>query len=92
MAELRSLMNIGSEMEKKLTTVGITTAEELKAVGSKEAFMKLRALHPRVCLVHLYTLEGAVSDLPYNQLPEDVKQILKDYVDSFKYGHDSSTI
>jgi len=90
MAELRSLMNIGSEMEKKLTSVGITTAEELKAIGSKEAFMRVKAQYPRVCLVHLYTLEGAVADLPYNQLPEEVKQILKNYVDSLKYGHDSS--
>jgi len=92
MAELTSLMNVGKEIEKKLKSVGITTAEELKAVGSKEAFMRLKTLYPGVCLVHLYTLEGAVSDSPYNQLPEEVKQSLKDYADSFKYGQDSSTI
>ena len=84
MAELTSLRNIGKEMERKLKSVDITTAEELKMVGSKEAFMRLKFDYPKVCLVHLYTLEGAISDAPYNQLSAEVKQKLKDYSDSFK--------
>jgi len=88
MAELTSLKNIGKEIEKKLESVGIATAEELKEVGSKEAFMRLKSQYPKVCLVHLYTLEGAISDTLYNELSEDVKQSLKDYNDSFKYGQD----
>ena len=79
MAELTSLMNIGKEMDKKLKSVGITTAEELKAIGSKEAFVKLKLLYPSVCTVFLYTLEGAVSNVEYNHLPEDVKQDLKNF-------------
>jgi len=89
MAELSSLRNIGKEIEKKLRFVGIETAEELKKVGSKEAFMRLKSQYPKVCLVHLYTLEGAISDTEYNQLSEEVKQSLKDYNDSFKLGQDS---
>ena len=91
MAELTSLRNIGKEIEKKLKSVGIETAEELKKVGSKEAFMRLKSQYPNVCLVHLYTLEGAVSDTEYNKLSEGVKQGLKDYNDSFKYGQDFTT-
>ena len=37
-----------------------------------------------VCLVHLQTLEGAVSDTEYNQLPEEVKKRLKDFSDNLK--------
>ena len=84
MADLNSLGNIGNEMELKLKAVDISTAEELKEMGSKEAFFRLKLRYPGVCLVHLYALEGAVCGMEYNQLPEDVKQSLKEYSDSLK--------
>jgi DNA transformation protein len=43
MGELSKLPNIGTKLEKQLADVGITTAEELKKVGSREAW--LRILH-----------------------------------------------
>ena len=92
MAELITLPNIGKEIEKKLKSVGIASAEELKEVGSKEAYMRLKSEYPQVCLVHLYALEGAISDTEYNQLSRSVKQNLKDYNDSFKYGQDSKMV
>ena len=81
MSELTSLRNIGKEMEKKLKSVDIMTAEDLKEVGSEEAFVRLKSRYPKVCLVHLYTLEGAVADTEYNQLEEDVKLRLKEFSD-----------
>ena len=84
MTELTSLRNIGKEMEKKLKSVDISTAEELKKVGSKEAFVRLKLRYPSVCAVYIYTLEGAISDIEYNQLPEDVKQNLKNFSDGMK--------
>jgi len=79
MSELTTLRNIGKEIEKKLKFIGITTAEELKEVGSNEAFIRLKLHYPNVCLVHLYSLEGAVSDTEYNQLSDDVKKRLKEF-------------
>ena len=84
MAELNSLNNIGKEMERKLKSVDISTAEELQSVGSMEAFVKLRLRYSNVCLVHLYCLEGAISGIDYNRLPEDVKQRLKAFSDGLK--------
>ena len=84
MSELLSLRNIGSELEKKLKAVDIHTAEELKEIGSEEAFVRLKSYYPNVCLVHLYALEGAVTDSEYNQLHEDVKQRLKAFCDWLK--------
>ncbi len=84
MAELRSLRNIGSEMERKLKAVGICTAEELTQTGSKEAFFRLKARFTNACLVHLYTLQGAIDGVDYNQLPEKVKQELKVFSDGLK--------
>lgn len=81
MAELASMRNIGKELEKKLNAIGINTAEELIEIGSKEAFFRLKTRFPNVCLVHLYTLQGAVDNMEYNQLPDDMKQDLKSYSD-----------
>ena len=77
MAELTSMRNIGKELEKKLNAIGINTAEELIEIGSKEAFFRLKTRFPNVCLVHLYTLQGAVDNMEYNRLPDDMKQDLK---------------
>ena len=87
MSELTSLRNIGKTLEEKLKSVGIMTAEELIEIGSEEAYVRLKLRYPEtksMCLVHLYAIEGAVSDIEYNQLPEDVKQRLKDFCDGFK--------
>ncbi|MCL1798301.1 MAG: TfoX/Sxy family protein [Eggerthellaceae bacterium] len=84
MAELGSLRNIGKEIGRKLESVGISTAEGLREVGSREAFLRLKLHYPNVCLVHLYALEGAVAGVEYRQLPEEVKRGLKDYSDSLK--------
>ena len=77
MPELTSLMNIGKEMERKLISVGIESSEKLIEVGAKDAFLKLKQKYPKVCLVHLYTLE-------YNRLSEDTKKELKEFSDFLK--------
>ena len=76
---MTSLTNIGKEMASKLISVGIDTPEKLIESGSKEAFFKLKEKYPQVCLVHLYTLEGAVSNVEYNKLSEAKKKELKEY-------------
>ncbi len=84
MSELTSMMNIGKEMEKKLTAIGIDSPEKLIALGSKQAFVKLKQAYPNVCLVHLYTLEGAICNTEYNCLSEDKKKELKEFSDFLK--------
>ena len=84
MSELTSLRNIGKELDKKLKSINITTVNELKAVGSEEAFVRLKTLYPNVCLVHLYSLEGAISDVDYNKLSNDVKKRLKEFNEKWK--------
>ena len=84
MSELTSMANIGKEMEKKLTSVGIDSSEKLIALGSKQAFLKLKQAYPNVCLVHLYTLEGAICNTEYNCLSEDKKKELKEFSDFLK--------
>lgn len=84
MAELVSMKNIGKEIDKKLKSVGIYSADELIQIGSKEAFFRLKMKYSNLCLVHLYTLQGAIDNIEYNQLPYAVKQDLKSFSDSLK--------
>ena len=80
--ELTEMKNIGLEMKKKLNFVDINTAEELIKIGSKEAFIRLKLAYPEVCLVHLYTLQGAIDNIDFNALPQDVRKELKMFSDS----------
>lgn len=84
MSELTSMVNIGREMARKLTSVGIDSAEKLIDMGSKQAFFQLKEVYPQVCLVHLYTLEGAIQNLEFNRLSEDKKQELKAFSDCLR--------
>ena len=84
LAELTSLKNIGKEIERKLKSVGINSAEELKEIGSKDAFFRLKLKYPEICLVHLYTLEGAIDNIEYNQLSNETKKDLKEFIDQWK--------
>lgn len=59
MATLASL-GLGKTMERKLHSVGIHSAEELKAIGSRQAVFRLRAQYPSTCAVILYYLEAAI--------------------------------
>lgn len=84
MADLVSMMNLGQEMKRKLSSVGIGSCEELMAVGSKEAFRRLKKLYPNVCLVHLFCLEGAICQTEYTCLSKETKLELKEFSDSLK--------
>jgi len=84
MSELTTLKNIGKEMERKLESIGINSAEELKEIGSKETWLRLKLKYPESCLVHLYTLEGAICNIEYNQLSEETKKDLKQFIDQWK--------
>ena len=84
MAGLTSMKNIGKEMARKLTAVGVDSPKALKELGAKHAFFKLKEVYPQVCLVHLYALEGAIRGIEFNSLPEDAKQDLKEFSNFLK--------
>ncbi len=84
MAELTAMRNIGKEMARKLAAVGIETPERLAQTGAEEAFFRMKAVFPEICLVHLYALEGAVQDVEFNSLPPDRKRELKAFSDQLR--------
>ncbi len=42
-------LGLGKTMERKLHSVGIHSAEELKNIGSKQADFRLKAQYPNTC-------------------------------------------
>lgn len=84
MEELMKMTNIGKEMAKKLTAIGVDSPEKLIRIGAKQAFLQLKQEYPNVCLVHLYTLEGAICNTEFNCLPEEKKKELKEFSDFLK--------
>ncbi|MGX8834519.1 TfoX/Sxy family DNA transformation protein [Amedibacillus sp. YH-ame6] len=84
MEALDHMRNIGKEMKIKLLSIGIRSSKDLIRLGSKEVFMQLKERYPNVCLVHLYVLQGAIDNIDYDKLSEEVKSDLKQFSDSLK--------
>lgn len=84
MGEISKLPNIGAAVEGQLEQVGITTYEQLKEIGSKQAWLKIQSIDSSACIHRLYALEGAIRGIKKTQLPTDVKADLKDFYNHFK--------
>ena len=77
MGEFEKLPNIGPIVEEQLLEAGIGTPEQLKQLGSREAWLRIRASDPSACIHRLYALEGAIRGIRKAELPADVKAELK---------------
>ena len=84
MGELAKLPNIGKVLEEQLNQAGITTYEDLKEIGSRQAWLKIKAMDDTACLHRLYSLEGAILGIKKAELTTETKQDLKDFFHSFK--------
>lgn len=82
-SDLRNVKNIGKTIEKYLNEIGIFTLADLAETTSAKAFIKIREQHPEktipVCY-YLYSLEGALLNLHWNDLPSELKEELKDKI------------
>ncbi len=79
MGELSKLPNIGKTLEEQLLRAGITTPEQLRETGSREAWLRILAFDPSACYNRLCGLEGAVQGIRWHQLPGEIKGELKEF-------------
>ena len=77
--DLTLMENIGKVVAEKLIQVGITSPEELKSVGSEQAFIRLQTIDETACLSMLQALEGAVQGIRWHNLPKERKEDLKEF-------------
>ncbi len=74
---LTELKNIGPKSARRLLEPGIKSREQIEALGAVEVFNRLRQRYP-ASLTMLWALQGALLDLPYDQIPPEIKSALLD--------------
>ncbi|NYZ63118.1 TfoX/Sxy family protein [Luteimonas deserti] len=70
------LRNIGPKSAAWLRQVGLRTREDLEAAGPVDAFMRVRRAGFKPSLNLLYSLEGALRDCHWQDVPEARRQAL----------------
>ena len=75
--DLLKLKNIGETSANWLIAIEIESIAQIEELGAAEVYRRLRARFP-VSRNMLWALQGALMDLPYNQLPPDAKRALLD--------------
>jgi len=80
--DLTKLPNIGEEMKKQLAAVGIQTPDDLAAIGSREAWLMIRAIDSSACYNRLCGLEGAIRGIRWHYLDKAVKNELKAFYEA----------
>ncbi|MBS5508036.1 MAG: TfoX/Sxy family protein [Akkermansia sp.] len=79
-SDLSQAKNIGATIEKCLNEIDVFTLADLEKMTSVEAFKKIRGNYPDktvpVCY-YLYSLEGALLNLHWNDIPSELKEELK---------------
>ncbi|NJN44122.1 MAG: TfoX/Sxy family protein [Anaerolineae bacterium] len=78
MRPVGKLANLGPKSTQWLEAVGIRTEDDLEELGAVEAYRRVKARYPgRVSLNLLWALQGALLDLPWNEIPPDMKEKLR---------------
>ena len=79
-SDLKDLANIGPTIERRLNEIGIFSKEDLRRMGPVESYRRIVAANPGVTIpvcYYLYSLEGAINDMHWDHLPDEVKKSLR---------------
>ncbi len=87
--ELQHLRNLGKTSAQWLHAVGIHSANDLRRLGSVDAYRAVRARGFRASKVLLYAIEGALLDVHWNELPPGLKAQLNGQLDEQRPGNKS---
>jgi DNA transformation protein len=73
---------LGTKSREWLAEIGITTFEQIEALGSVEVYRRLKASRPRdITLNMLYGLEAALMGIRWLDLPTEIKDELRRQVE-----------
>lgn len=71
--KLIELKNLGASSVNLLNSIGVRTQQELRAIGSVQAYRRIRQRGFHVSRALLYAMEGALLDLPWQSLDPALK-------------------
>jgi DNA transformation protein len=74
---------MGPKSKQWLASIGVHTMDDVVNLGVVETYKRVKAAYPeKVSPNLLYALQAALLDLPWNELPPDIKEELKKQVES----------
>lgn len=92
-SELLELKNLGMASVNILQAIGIKTYEDLAEMGSVNAYCRIKNRGIHVSKVMLYALEGALTDVHWNDLAPELKdQLVKNVLTNEKAQMTTSKI
>jgi len=72
------MKNLGPKSREWLASVGVSTLDDVANLGVVETYKRVKAAYPeKVTLNMLWGLQAALLDIPWNELPPDIKDQLR---------------
>ena len=72
------MKNLGPKSSEWLVGVGVHSLEDVANLGVVETYKRVKAAYPeKVTLNMLWGLQAALLDIPWNELPPDIKEQLR---------------
>jgi DNA transformation protein and related proteins len=87
MEPVSSIRNIGPATEAAFARAGITSAEELRAMGADAAYAALLAVGERAHFIAYYVLVMGLQGRPWNDCTGAEKDALRARFDALKAAH-----
>lgn len=84
MTKLCDALNIGKVLELKLNRVGINSLEELQQTGAENAFAKVITIDKNAGRTILFSIDGAISGIPWYEIAQTRKERLKAYYNELR--------
>ena len=76
------MKNLGPKSSEWLAAIGVHSLEDVAKLGVVETYRRVKAAYPeKVTLNMLWGLQAALLDIPWNELPPDIKEELKRQVE-----------
>lgn len=84
---ITSIRNIGPAFATSFAAVGVTTADELRALGTDAAYAKLLQNGSRPHFIGYYVIEMGLQGRPWNDCKGDEKKALRKRFDALVAQH-----
>ncbi len=80
-SKISNLRNLGPVSEELLNSIEIYTIEDIKETTPVVIFHLLKSMGHNVTLNFVYAMQGAIMDLHYLEIPEEMKFELKQEIE-----------
>lgn len=76
-SSLAVLKNLGPKSEQWLNSIGVYTLDDLRVMGAIDCCLILKAQGYPISLNLAYAIEGAILDIHWTKIPDNIKQQLR---------------